>query len=484
MSATIRERAARACYDAVVVGAGPNGLAAAITLARAGAAVLLVEGQQTLGGGARSLALTLPGFVHDLGAAIHPLGLGSPFFRLLPLEEYGLEWVQPAAPLAHPLDDGTAVLLERSVRATAAGLGRDGAAYRRLLEPLVADWELVLPGLLGPLRPRTLRHPVALARFGLPALLPASALARGLFRDERARALFGGIAAHQIIPLERAATAAAGLVLATLAHAVGWPLPRGGSQRLADALAAHLRALGGEIIAGVPVAALGDLPPARRVLFDLSPRQVLAIAGAHLPAAYRRALGRFRPGQGVFKLDWALDGPIPWRDPACARAATVHVAGPLPEIAAGERAVWQGRAPERPYVLVVQPTLFDATRAPAGKHTAWAYCHIPYGATCDMTARMEAQIERFAPGFRDRILARSALGPAGLEARNANHRGGDINGGVQDLRQLFTRPLPRLVPYAMPGRRLYFCSSSTPPGAGVHGLCGYSAARAALRDLA
>ncbi|MFL5803020.1 MAG: phytoene desaturase family protein [Roseiflexaceae bacterium] len=468
-------------YDAIVVGAGPNGLAAAVALARAGRSTLVLEAEPSVGGGARSAELTLPGFVHDICSAVHPLGIGSPFFRTLPLAEHGLHWLYSPAPLAHPLDDGTAVLLERSVAATAAALGRDGAAYRRLVAPLVRRWEPTAAAILGPVLPP--RHPLALARFGLRALWPASLLAQALFRGERARALFAGMAAHAIMPLEQPATAAFGLVMLLFGHAVGWPFPHGGAGRIADALASYLRALGGEARTGMRIESLDQLPPARALLFDVAPRQLLSIAGERLPAGYRRALGRYRYGPGVFKVDWALDGPIPWAAPECARAATVHLGGTLQEIAASERAPWQGVHATRPFVLLTQPSLFDPTRAPAGKHTAWAYCHVPHGSTEDMTERIEQQVERFAPGFHARILARSTIGPAALERHNANYIGGDIGGGAQNLAQLFTRPVARLDPYTTPARGIYLCSSSTPPGGGVHGMCGYWAARSALRDI-
>jgi phytoene dehydrogenase-like protein len=468
-------------YDAIVVGAGPNGLAAAIALARAGRSVLVLEAAPDVGGGVRSAALTLPGFVHDVCSAIHPLGAGSPFLRALPLAEHGLAWAYSPAPLAHPLDDGTAILLERSIAATAAGLGRDGAAYQRLVAPLVRGWEPMVEAILAPLR--LPRHPLALARFGMRAVWPARALAERLFSGERARALFAGMAAHAIMPLEWPLTSAFGVVMLVLGHAVGWPFPQGGAQRLADALAGYLASLGGEIRTGSPVASLDQLPPARAVLFDLAPRQVRAIAGERLPAGYARALDRYRHGPGVFKIDWALDGPIPWRAPECARAATLHLGGTLAEIADAEAAVWRGEHPERPFVLLSQPSLFDPSRAPAGKHTVWAYCHVPNGSAVDMTEQIEGQIERFAPGFRRRVLARSVMGPAAMERHNANYIGGDISGGVQDVRQLFTRPVARLDPYATPAPGIYICSSSTPPGGGVHGMCGYWAARSALRDL-
>jgi len=467
-------------YDTIVVGAGPNGLAAAITLARAGRSVLVMEANATVGGGARSATLTLPGFVHDICSAIHPLGVGSPFFQSLPLHEHGLEWIHPAAPLAHPFDDGTAATLERSVAATGATLGCDAEAYWRLMAPIARNWEKIASTTHAPLR--LPHHPVALALFGLRAIWPARGLAEVWFRGQRARGIFGGVAVHSILPLERPPSAAAGLVLAALGHVFGWPLPRGGSQKIADALASYLRALGGEIVTGERVETLAQIPPARAILFDVTPRQLLRIVGDRLPARYQRALRRYRYGPGVFKVDWALDGPIPWRAAECFRAATVHVGGTLPEIAESERAAWQGRHAERPFVLLAQQSLFDHSRAPEGQHTVWAYCHVPHGSTVDMTEQIEAQIERFAPGFRDRILARSVLGPAAMEAYNANYIGGDINGGVQDFCQLYTRPTISLNPYKTAARGIYICSSSTPPGGGVHGLCGYFAAQAALRD--
>ncbi len=469
-------------YDAVVVGAGPNGLAAAITLARAGWSVLVFEAGKTVGGGARSAMLTLPEFVHDVCSAIHPLAMASPFFRSLPLADYGLEWIQPSAPLAHPLDDGTVVMLERPVAATAEALGIDAIAYRQLIAPLVACWDELTADLLGPL-PLPPRHPLTLARFGLRAIRSAQGLIQSWFRGEHARALFAGMAGHSMLPLDRPLSAAFGLVLGAAGHAMGWPLPRGGAQKIADSLASYLHLLGGEIVTGSPVASIDELPPARAVLFDVTPRQLLHIAGRRLPAGYRRLLKRYRYGPGVFKIDWALDSPIPWTAEGCRRAGTVHLGATFEEIAASEQAVWQGEHPERPFVLLAQPSLFDPTRAPAGKHTAWAYCHVPHGSPVDMTERIEAQVERFAPGFRDCILARHTMSPAELEAYNPNYIGGDINGGVQDLWQHFARPAPRLVPYRTPARGIYICSSSTPPGGGVHGMCGYHAARAVLRDF-
>ena len=468
-----------AAYDAVVVGAGPNGLAAAITLARAGHSVLVLEAEATIGGGTRSAELTLPGFTHDICSAIHPLGAGSPFFRSLPLHEHGLEWIYPPTQLAHPLDDGTAAVLERAVGATAEGLGVDARAYWRLMAPIVARWEKLAPALLGPLA--FPRHPVALARFGMWAPWPATIVARAAFKGEHARALFAGLAAHAIMPLGQPLTSAFGLVIGALGHVAGWPIPRGGSQHIADALGSYLRSLGGQIQTGARVDSIDELPPAQAVLFDVTPRQLLRIAGDRLPDGYRRKLERYRYGPGVFKVDWALDGPIPWRAQECARTAGIHVGGTFDEIVAAERMVGRGEHPERPFVLLAQQSLFDPTRAPMGKHTVWAYCHVPNGSTVDMTARIEAQIERFAPGFQDRIVARHVMSPAQMERHNANYIGGDINGGIQDLRQLWTRPVARLSPYTTPARGIYICSSSTPPGGGVHGMCGYHAAQAALR---
>ena len=468
-------------YDAVIIGSGPNGLAAGITLARAGKSVLVLEGKDTIGGGTRTAELTLPGFRHDICSALHPLGVASPFFGKLPLDQYGLEWITPAASLAHPLDDGTAVMVEGTVADTAANLGPDAAAYRRLMGPLVARWQALLGDVLGPLRLPS--HPLLMARFGLSALLPAATLARTVFRGERARAVFAGMAAHATLPLTAPATAAFGLMLGLVAHAIGWPMPRGGSQRFADALGAHLRSLGGEIRTGTWARSMDDLPQARAILFDTSPRELVEIAGDRLPSGYRDSLSRYRYGPGVFKLDFALDGPIPWAAEECLRAGTVHLGGTLEEITESEAAVWRGEHHERPYVIVAQHSLFDDTRAPEGKHTVWAYCHVPNGSTEDMTARVEAQIERFAPGFRDRILAVSSMDATQMEAYNPNYVGGDINAGVQDLRQFFTRPVVRVDPYSTPAEGIYLCSSSTPPGGGVHGMCGYHAARSVLRHL-
>jgi phytoene dehydrogenase-like protein len=470
-------------YDAIIIGSGPNGLAAAITLARQGHSVQVFEAKEQVGGGCRSGELTLPGFTHDICSAIHPMGLASAFFRTLPLERYGVEWIQPDIPLAHPLDNSTAATLYRSVDETAEGLGVDGPAYKKLMQPLVEHWEDILEAIHGPLRPKSFRHPLKLAQFGLPALRSASGLARSYFQGSPARALFAGLSAHSILPLEQPGSAAAGLLLGMLAHAVGWPVPRGGSQKIADALAAYLRDLGGEIVTGVEIKTLSQLPPSRVVLCDITPRQLLSIAGDRLSEPYQRQLRRYRYGPGACKVDLALDGPVPWSADACKHAGTVHLGGTLAEIAKGERAIWKGVHPRQPYVLLAQQSLFDPTRAPAGKHTVWAYCHVPHGSPFDMTRRIEEQIERFAPGFSERILARHTTSARESERYNANYIGGDINGGVQDLRQLFTRPTIQPDPYATSDSNLYLCSSSTPPGGAVHGMCGYFAARSALHRL-
>lgn len=463
--------------DAIVVGAGPNGLAAAIVLTSAGKSVRVLEAESMIGGGARSDALTLPGFIHDICSSVLPLAHASPFFRTLPLSEHGLAYDHPPIPLAHPLDDGSAAVLDRSVDVTAKGLGGDGAAYRRLMQPIVRHADLLTKQFLGPPRPSA--HLLTLARFGIPALRSAAALSVSRFRTSQAQALFAGLGAHSMLSLRRPATASFGLVLAAAGHAYGWPFARGGSQRVAEALAALLRSRGGTIATAYRVNNLEQLSEGRVVLFDLTPRQVLSIASRQWSEGFSRQLQRFRYGPGVFKVDWALDGPIPWRADACRRAGTVHVGGTLDEVVAAEDTVAAGQVAERPFVILAQPTVADATRAPSGKHVGWAYCHVPNGSTVDMRERIEAQVERFAPGFMSRILARHVMGPADIERHNANNVGGDINGGIADLRQLFIRPTRRL--YATPNRQLYFCSSSTPPGGGVHGMCGYFSARTALR---
>jgi phytoene dehydrogenase-like protein len=450
-------------------------------LARAGRSVLVIEAEDTAGGGVRTRELTEPGFRHDVCSAVYPLALASPYLRTAGLERHGLRYIHPAAPLAHPLDDGTAAMLERSVAATADGLGPARGAYRRIVEPLVGDADRLFAEILRPpLRPP--RHPLVLGRFGLNGVLPATMLHRRL-PGERAGGLLAGLAAHSMIRLSQPLTGAVGLMFAVSGHAYGWPIVEGGSQRLADALTGALADAGGHIETGRRVRRLADLPPSRAVLFDLAPPHVEAIAGERLPRWYRGVLRRHRRGPGVFKLDLALSAPLPWTAPECARAATVHLGGTMAEVAAAEAAVAAGRHPERPFVLLAQPTLFDPSRAPSGKHVVWAYCHVPNGSDVDMTARIEAQIERFAPGARDLVIARSALGPAALETSNANYLGGDIGGGIADPLGIAARPLPRMDPYRTPDPALFLCSASTPPGAGVHGMCGYHAARSALRHV-
>jgi phytoene dehydrogenase-like protein len=466
-------------YDVVVIGSGPNGLAAAIALSRAGLAVLLVEGENTPGGGARTTELTLPGFRHDVCSAVHPLAVASPFFRDLKLERFGLEWIHSPAPVAHVLGDGTAVLLERSVDATAERLGRDGTAYSELLAEFVERFDELAPMILGGIRIPS--SPVLMARFGLSALRSMRGLARSRFVEQRAGALLGGIAAHSILPLDAPATAAFALVLASAGHAVGWPIARGGSGAIVAALLACFRETGGEVVTGVPVSSVDELPTARAYVLDVTPKQLLAMAGDRLTVRYRKRLERFRYGPGVFRMDWALREPIPWRDPECARAATVHLSGDLGQVAEAEALVHRGGAGESPFVILVQPSLFDPTRAPPERHTAWAYCHVPHGSEEDFSDVIESVIERFAPGFRDLVLVRHCMTAGQLERYNPNYVGGDITGGMSDLRQLFFRPVVKLDPYATSAPDLFLCSSSTPPGGGVHGMCGYWASRSVLR---
>jgi phytoene dehydrogenase-like protein len=469
--------------DAVVVGGGPNGLAAGIVLARAGRSVALYEARDSVGGGSRSAELTLPGVIHDVCSAVHPLGRSSPLFRQLDLERHGLSWIEPPIQLAHPLDDGSAAFLFRDVNATVARFGspEDARTYRAWVEPMVRDWELIVSSMVGPIRPLAIaRHPFALTRFGLPALAPAATLARR-FRSPAARALIAGVGAHSFLPLTAPLSGGLGLALLVSGHAIGWPIPRGGSQRIADALASVLRELGGEITTGVPVGSLAELPAQRAALLDLAPRQVLEVAGDRLRGRYAAQLRRYRYGPAAFKLDIVLDGPIPWRNPDVGRAGTVHLGGRLEEVVASEAAVQEGRVHERPFVLLSQPSAFDPSRAPAGRHVVWAYCHVPNGWPGDATEAILGQVERFAPGFRDRIVAQHVLRPADLEAYNANYVGGDINGGLQHWAQFFTRPALRLDPYSTPDPGIFICSSSTPPGGGVHGLCGMYGAQSALR---
>jgi phytoene dehydrogenase-like protein len=469
-------------YDAVVIGSGPNGLAAAITLARAGRSVLVLEANATIGGGARSAELTLPGFLHDVCSAVHPLAAGSPFFQTLPLERFGLEWIQPEISLAHPLDNGSAACLWRDVDETAARLNDDAIAYRRLMRPLVLNWTKLAPEFLQPML-HFPRHPIALGRFGLSAICPAQFFANSYFKSAPARALFAGIAAHSFLPLTAPASAAFALVLGMAGHAVGWPIPRGGSQTIANALAAYLRELGGKIETNRRVQDLRDLPSSRAFFFDTSVWQFAHIARNQLPTRYRRRLENFRHAPGVFKIDYALSERVPWKASECRRAGTIHLGGTLEEIALGENEVSRGAHPKRPFVLVAQQSLFDETRAPRGQHTLWSYCHVPHGSDSDMSERIERQIERFAPGFRDCIRARHITTPRDLERSNPNLAGGDINGGAANLWQLIARPVLSSNPYRTPLAGVYLCSSSTPPGGGVHGMCGYHAASAALREV-
>jgi phytoene dehydrogenase-like protein len=463
--------------NATIVGAGPNGLAAAIVLAQAGLSVNVREAASVAGGGTRSARLTLPGFIHDLGSAVHPMAVASPFFSSLPLAEAGLDWIYPAAELAHPLDDGTAVMLERDLQNTASQLGADAAAYRDLYSPFLASWDGLRHDLLKNIG--WPRHPFAMARFGLLGIRSAQALAASRFTGVRARALFAGLAAHSFLPLEAPLSASFGLVLGLAGHAVGWPIPRGGAHSIANALAACLQDAGGTITTNAPVLSLKGLE--KPILLDLTPRQVLAVGGEDFPASYRRKLERFRYGPGVFKVDWALSQPIPWRAQECLRAGTVHLGGTFEQIAASEQAPARGASSNRPFVLLSQPTLFDPSRAPEGKHVAWAYCHVPNGWSGSALQAIEAQVERFAPGFRECVLGRAVFSPAAMQAWNSNLIGGDISGGSTEASQFFLRPTWRQ--YATPIRGVYLCSSSTPPGGGVHGMCGYWAAKWALKKL-
>jgi phytoene dehydrogenase-like protein len=474
---------ARGAPDAVVVGAGPNGLSAAVALARAGWHVQVLEAAERIGGGTRTEALTLPGFRHDVCSAVHPMGACSPFFRQLPLADFGLEWIDPPVLMAHPFDDGTAAVLMRSTAATADSLGAaDARAYRRLMDPFARHWDALIAEALAPPLHVT-RHPLLMARLGLVGLPPAATVARWIFASDRARAFFLGIAAHTLLPMTKAPSAAFGIVLALAGHGAGWPLARGGSQSIADALSGILRDHGGAVATGSPVRSLAPLADARAVVLDLTPRQVLAVAGDRLPPSYRAALGAYRYAPGVFKVDWALSEPIPWLAPECRRAGTVHLGATSAEIERSAQAAWEGRSDDRPYVILAQPSLFDPSRAPDNRHTAWAYCHVPHGSTEDRTAAIEAQIERFAPGFRDVVLARHTMNTRQLEAHNENLVGGDINGGVQDIWQFVFRPVPRLDPYATPLPGVFLCSASTPPGGAVHGMCGYNAAQSVIRRM-
>jgi phytoene dehydrogenase-like protein len=466
--------------DAAVVGSGPNGLLAAVTLAKAGARVLLLEASNTPGGGCRSAELTLPGYTHDVCSAVFPMAVLSPAFRDLGLDQLGVKYVSPDVAMAHPLPDGQAVALHRSIEATSAELGEDGKAWVDLMRPF-ADQPFI-ESLLGPMwfdRSALWRK----LRFGLLGLRSCESLVRSRFKDAKACALFGGCAAHSILALDRPGTASFGLVLALSGHVTGWPFVRGGSKEITNALVRRFGESGGVLELNRRVTSLDQLPPAKAILFDLNPHQIAAICGDALPANYRARLARFKRGPGIFKVDWALDGPIPWKNPECARAGTVHVGGTYEEISHAEGQVARGTAPEKPFVLLAQQSVFDSTRSPAGKHTGWAYCHVPNGCMEDMTSRIEAQVERFAPGFRDRILARHTTNPAQLEAHNATMAGGDISGGANELLQFLFRPVPRWNPYATPNPDIFICSSSTPPGGGVHGMCGYLAAQTVLRKM-
>lgn len=468
-------------YDAVVVGSGPNGLAAAVELARAGASCLVLEAAEDIGGGTRSKELIAPGYLHDVCSAIHPLGILSPYFRRLPLADFGLKWMQAPISVAHPLDGEPAVLLRSSIEETADRLGADSRAYRKLLRPLVAHAEELLEGALGPLR--IPRHPFVMARFGLKAMRSAVGLARAKFREKRAQALLAGCAAHGIQPLEHSFTAAIGLMFLVSGHVERWPAAAGGSRAIAGALAGYFRSLGGEIRTSTKVNSLAELPDARVVLFDTGVDQLANLCERELPGGYVRKLRKFRHGPGVFKVDWILDGPIPWSDPNCASASTVHLGGTIEEIAQSEAEMWRGEHAERPYVLLCQQSMIDPSRAPPGKHTGYAYIHVPAGSSEDRTEAVEAQVERFAPGFRELIRGRHKMRAVDFAAYNPNYLGGAMTGGVADIRQLFTRPVARLDPYSTPNPKYYLCSASTPPGGGVHGMCGYFAARSALKRL-
>ena len=461
-----------------MVGSGPNGLAAAIRLAEQGLSVKVFEASDTIGGGMRTKELMQPGFRHDVCSAIHPLAASSPYLKHLPLEKHGLEWITPEFPVAHPMDDGTAVVMHHNISQTVEELGVDGSSYRSAMEPIADNWDTLTSDFLGPLR--FPKHPIDLALFGLKALQPASLFQRR-FKDERAKALFAGLVAHSILPLNAISTSAIGLVLGAAGHAVGWPMPKGGSQSIAEAMAGYFKSLGGEIETGSEITSVEQLPPSRAMLMDITPRQLIQIAGDRLPGSYINRLKKYRYGSGVFKVDYILSEPVPWNDPRCQRAGTIHLGGTFDEIAAGEKMMDSGQHVEKPYVLIAQQSNFDDTRTPDNRHTLWAYCHVPNGSTRDMTTEIENQIERFAPGFIDTIEQRHTMNTDKFHEYNANYFGGDINGGRQDIWQLFTRPVHLIHPYATPAKGLYLCSSSTPPGGGVHGMCGYHAATLALR---
>lgn len=468
-------------FDAIVIGSGPNGLAAGITLAGAGLSVVIYEAKATIGGGMRSAELTLPGFVHDVCSAIHPFGVSSSFFRSVPLESLGLEWIHPPIPLVHPFDGGKAALLDRDLELTAENLGADGKEYANLMKRLVEGWEQYGSDVLAPFH--FPRHPLLLIRFARVAMQAAEKLWNTRFKTREARGLFAGLAGHSLLPLDRPLTAAFALVLGIQGHLYGWPFPKGGSQKIADTLAAYFHSLGGEIVTNAEIKSLDELPKSKLILCDIAPKQLLELAGSRFPDGYKQKLKKFRYGPGVFKLDWALDGPIPWKAEEAKRAGTVHIGGEADAIAIAEKAVWEKKHPDKPFVILAQHSLFDPTRAPEGKHTAWAYCHVPACSETDMTEAIENQIERFAPGFKERILAKAKLNAQQIESYNPNYVGGDINGGVQDIMQLFARPARFFSPYSTPLKGIYLCSSSTPPGGGVHGMCGYHAAKKALKEI-
>ena len=468
-------------YDAVIVGSGPNGLSAAIELAKANLSVLILEKSEIVGGGMRSAELTLPGFIHDICSSIHPMGAGSPFFSRLPLHKFGLEWIYPPIQMAHPFDDGSAALLYNSLNQTAETLGSDAEKYKKIIKPICDNWDDLRVDILAPLR--IPEHPVLLAKFGFHAIQSCLGFCDRNFTNKYAKGLIAGLSAHSFLPLDKIITASFGLVLLTAGHTTGWPIAKGGSQCLVKALQTYYTSLGGEIRTGYPVNAISDIPSSRAVLFDLTPRQIIEIMGDKLPVHYRNSLHRYRYGSGVFKIDWAIEGNIRFKNPILQSAGVIHIGSTIEEIALGEEEVWEGRHPEKPFVLLSQQSAFDPSRAPEGKNTVWGYCHVPHGSTFNMTERIENQVERFAPGFRDKILSRHVMSTEDFQQYNSNYVGGDIIGGIQDIWQLFTRPVISFSPYSIPVKGYYICSSSTPPGGGVHGMCGYHAARTVLKDI-
>lgn len=468
-------------YDAVVIGSGPNGLSAAVELARNGKSVLVVEAADTIGGGTRTSQLTLPGFKHDFCSAVHPMGILSPFWNDLPLKEHGLTWITPEASIAHPLDGEPAVVISKSIEETAESLGKDGKAWKRMVTPLMKHGKGLLKDALGPLS--IPKNPISFALFGVQGALPATLYSKLRFRSERGRALFAGCAGHSVLPLSKPFSGAVGLIFAITAHLENWPVAAGGSEAITQSLASYFQSLGGEIKTGSTVENLDQLPTSDAILFDTGPDQLASIAASALPHRYKQRLNKYNYGPGVFKLDWALDGPIPWADSNCLKASTVHVGGTLLEIAQSEYDAWHGRHSNTPYLIVCQQSQFDPSRAPEGQHTGYAYCHVPNDSIIDMTMRIENQIERFAPGFKDRILARHKTSTQDFHTYNRNYVGGAITGGAADITQLFTRPVARFDPYSTPNPKLFICSHSTPPGGGVHGMCGYHAAQSALRQI-